>query len=464
MNAWKHRFTGPAGILQVLRVALPLMISTGTFSLVLFIDRTLLLWYDGSAMSASMAAGNLFWALICLPFGLASMTGAFVAQYVGAGQQEKIGRLLWQSVWFALGTAPFFLILAVLAPWMFRASNQPPDLIALESMYLRILLVGAVGSVLDTALSGFFSGTERTQTIMWCSIATAAMNVVLDVGLVFGIGPLPELGIVGAGIASAICFWFKAILFAALIWYQADESLYGFRCGRVFDFPLLKRLVFYGLPAGLQFVVESGGFTLIVLQIGSLGDIPLRATTMAINFNMIAFIPLIGLSVATSVLVGRHLTQSGPALAQQVVWSALSLALTYSLAWTAIYLLVPDTLLSLYRMGNIDSGSEASLALARGLLGFVAMYVLFDATQLILAGALRGAGDTWFVLLGTTACSATALSIGHYFEPSDTALRWWWWAITSWVWMLAVTMLLRFIQGRWRSIDMIGKRDVDLLP
>ncbi len=464
MNGWKRRFTGPAGIVPVLRVALPLMISTGTFSLVLFIDRTLLLWYDGSAMSASMAAGNLFWMLICLPFGLASMTGAFVAQYVGAGQHQKIGRLLWQAVWFALAPTPFFFTLAVLAPWMFRVTSQPPDLIPLESLYMRILLVGAVGSVLDTALSGFFSGTEQTQTIMWCSIATAILNVVLDVGLVFGIGPLPELGIVGAGIASAICFWFKALLFAGLIWYQADESLYGFRCGRVFDFRLLTRLLFYGLPAGLQFVVEAAGFTLIVLQIGSLGDLPLRATTMAINFNMIAFIPLIGLSVAASVLVGRHLTQSGPAMAQQVVWSALSLALTYSLAWATIYLLFPDLLLSLYRLGKIDGSSEAALALARGLLGFVAMYVLFDATQLILAGALRGAGDTWFVLLGTSACSATALSIGHLFEPTDDALRWWWWAITGWVWMLAVAMLLRFIQGRWRSIDMIGKRDVGPLP
>ena len=95
-------------IREVLQVAMPLMVSAGMFSLVLFADRTMLLWHDGESMSASMAAGNLFWVLVCLPVGVASMTGAIVSQYVGARQEERIGRFLWQSVWFSLLTAPVF--------------------------------------------------------------------------------------------------------------------------------------------------------------------------------------------------------------------------------------------------------------------------------------------------------------------------------------------------------------------
>ena len=103
-------------ILEVLRVALPLMVSAGTFSLVLFADRTLLLWFDGESMSASMAAGNLFWVLVCLPVGIASMTGAIVSQYVGANEEDQIGRFLWQSVWLSLLSLPI--------PW-FRGSRLP---------------------------------------------------------------------------------------------------------------------------------------------------------------------------------------------------------------------------------------------------------------------------------------------------------------------------------------------------
>ncbi|MEL7267767.1 MAG: hypothetical protein AAFP69_23565, partial [Planctomycetota bacterium] len=84
----QSRTDGPIGyresLRQVLHVALPLMVSTGTFSIVLFIDRTLLLGYgDGTAMTASMAAGNLFWTLLCIPIGIMSMSGAFVAQFIG---------------------------------------------------------------------------------------------------------------------------------------------------------------------------------------------------------------------------------------------------------------------------------------------------------------------------------------------------------------------------------------------
>ncbi|QDS93550.1 Multidrug resistance protein MdtK [Roseimaritima multifibrata] len=459
MNRIRAWFLGPAGVYQVLRLALPLIISTGTLSLVLFIDRTLLLRYEGAAMSAAMAAGNLYWTLVCLPFGLVSMTGAFVAQYVGSNQRHQVGKLLWQSIWFALATVPLFIALAIFTPWFFEVTGQPPELLRLETIYMRILLIGAVGSVIEMALSGFFSGIEKTQTVMWVSILSAILNIVLDVVLIFGWGPVPEMGIVGAGIASAISFWFKAILFAGLIWFQADDKIYAFRSGCVLDLPRLGRLLYYGLPAGLQFVVEGGGFTLIVLKIGALGDISLRATTMAVNFNMIAFIPLIGLSVATSVLVGRHLTESGPALAQRAVASALSIAVLYSATWASCYLLFPDQLLLLYRLLEMDSDSEAAIKLARGLLGFVAMYVLFDAIQLILAGALRGAGDTWFVLVGTGICSLSAILLGSYFQPESGLLNWWWWVITGWVWMLAMVMILRFLQGRWRSMDMVGKND-----
>lgn len=452
----------PAGIAALIRVALPLMISTGTFSLVLFIDRTLLLNFDGAAMSASMAAGNLFWALICLPVGIASMTGAFVGQYIGAGVPERVGRMLWQAIWMALGGVPFFAALAWAAPWLFQLAGQPESLVHLESIYLRILLLGAVGSVIDTALSGFFSGRGQTQVVMWVSIAASVLNVGLDLWFIFGAGPLPPLGIVGAGIASAICFWLKAFLFAGLIWFHRDQAAYGIRAGFGWEPKLLGRFLFYGFPAGLQFLVEAGGFTVIVLQIGALGDLPLRATTMAINFNMVAYIPLVGLAIATSVLVGRNLKEFGPDAAARVVRNAWVVAMVYSAAWAVVYLVFPDGLLSLYRVGRVEAASLEAVELARGLLWFVALYVLFDATQLMLASSLRGAGDTWFVLLGTLGCSALVIGLGVWAEPQDAeaGLRWWWTMITLWVWMLSIAMALRYFQGRWRSLDMAGTEEV----
>lgn len=442
-------------IREVLRIALPLMVSAGTFSLVLFADRTLLLWYDGESMSAAMAGGNLFWVLVCLPVGIASMTGAIVSQYVGAGEEDHIGRFLWQSVWFSLTTIPLFAIAAWFATPMFRATGQQEQLIGLQSTYLQLLMLGAVGIVIETSLSGFFSGTERTRTIMWVSVISGILNFLLDLVLIYGAGPVPGMGIAGAAIASVISFWFKAGCYGWLLLRPEFESRYQIRAGFTFDGAIFRNLLFYGFPTGLMYLTESGGFTVIVLRIGSIGDVPLRATTMAINFNMVAFIPLVGVSIAASVLVGRNLLQSGAARAAKSVYAAVIIGLIYSGVWLVIYLSIPDLLMSLYELNQNEAASQEAILIAKGLLKFVAIYVVLDATQLIVAGALRGAGDTWFVLLSGLVASAVALAVGFGFEPETDLLDWWWQMVAFWIWLLAMLMVARFLQGRWKKMRMV---------
>lgn len=452
-----------AEVKEVFQIALPLMISTGMFSLVLFVDRTLLLRYDGASMSAAMAGGNLFWVLVCLPVGIASMTGAIIGQYIGNGQEHRIGRFLWQSVWLSIAFAPVFAIVAAIAPWLFEVTGQPAELVSLESTYLRILMIGAVGNVLETALSGFFAGTERTAVIMWVSIASALINLVLDWALIFGMTvpglgfEIPPMGIAGAAIASVIAFWFKAIVYAFLLIRPTYQARYGLISGLGFDAKMLRNLFYFGFPTGLMYLNEAAAFTMMVLRIGSYGDIPLRATTMAFNFNMVAFIPLVGVSIAASVLVGRHLTESGPARATRSVCAALVIGLIYSIVWLTAYVAFPDTLMSLYEGQSKEEGSVEAIRLGSGLLKYVALYVVLDSVQLIIAGALRGAGDTWFVLVGGLSASAVALAIGFTWQPdpSGDGLNWWWTIIATWIWLLAVTMGLRFLGGKWKSMRMV---------
>jgi MATE family multidrug resistance protein len=255
--------------------------------------------------------------------------------------------------------------------------------------------------------------------------------------------------------ASVISFWFKAACYSWLLLRPKYESQYRIRAGFGFDAQRIRNILFYGFPTGLMYLTESGGFTVIVLRIGNIGDVPLRATTMAINFNMVAFIPLVGVSIATSVLVGRHLLESGPARAARSVYAAIIIGLLYSGGWVTAYLVAPDWLMSLYELNQNGEASVQAIAIAKGLLKFVAIYVVLDATQLIVAGALRGAGDTWFVLLSGLAASAVALTIGFIWEPETGLLNWWWWMVTLWIWTLATLMLLRFLQGRWKRMRMV---------
>lgn len=440
---------------EVFRVALPLMISAGTFSLVLFADRTLLLYHDGPSMSASMAGGAIFWALSCFPVGIVSMTGAIVGQHIGADEEDRIGRLMWQAVWLSLAIVPWFALAALNADSIFRLTGQPEELIGLESTYLKFLMIGAVGLVLESALGGFFAGTEKTGVIMWISVASGVLNLLLDVILIFGFGPIPSMGIAGAAIASSVSFWFKAVVYAVLLLRYQPESVYKMRAGFGLDLHVFRNLMFFGIPTGFMYLIESGGFTVILLRIGNLGDIPLRATTMAINFNMVAFIPLMGVSIAASVLVGKHLLQSGAARAARSAYAALAIGLVYSMTWLVAYLAIPDTLLSLYDSTQTTSDTREAIDLARGLLKFVAIYVVLDAVQIIFAGSLRGAGDTWFVMLSGLIASAVALMVGFIWEPTGDTLHWWWYMIAFWIWLLATLLAARFFQGSWKKMRMV---------
>lgn len=442
------------------------MVSTGCLSIVLFADRTLLLRYDASTMSAAMTGGNLFWSMLCLPLGIASMTGAFVSQYVGVGRPERIGRLLWQAIFLALMTIPVWIMVAWNVEPFLRWTGQPESLLELESLYLRTLAWGAPAAIIEAALSGFFSGTHRTTVVMWTNISSATLNLLLNVPFIFGWGIIPEMGIFGAGLATVISFWFKAAVYAILLSKRNIRMPFGFVDGMTWDASLFRRLLFYGLPAGFQSLIEAGAFTAIVLQIGQLGDAPLQATTMAINFNMIAFVPLIGISIASSVLVGQHLTQSGAAIAKRAVFTSVSIGLAYSAAWGLLYLLTPDLLISLYETTSqteaIDGSvtqpvnTAAAIEMAKTLLRFVAAYVLFDSIQLVLAGALRGAGDTWFVLSATATASLCALAFGWLFEPDPGSAYYWWAVMTIWIWLLAGLMTLRFARGRWQEKRLVS--------
>ncbi len=233
------------------------------------------------------------------------------------------------------------------------------------------------------------------------------------------------------------------------------NPIYKLRAGFGFDARVFGNLLFFGFPTGLMYLIESAGFTVILLRIGSLGDIPLRATTMAINFNMIAFIPLMGVSIAASVLVGKHLLQSGAARAAKSAYAALVIGLIYSLTWLIAYLAIPDVLLSLYESTQTTPETKEAIGLARGLLKFVAIYVVLDAAQIIFAGSLRGAGDTWFVMLRRLTASAVAIFIGfavgtNWRHPALVVVH------DRILDLVAGTLLAaRFIQGGWKKMRMV---------
>ena len=421
-----------------------------------FVDRLFLCRYSIDAMAASLPAGMLHFSLLCFPLGVAAYVNTFVAQYQGAGRPGRIGVAVWQGVWIGVITIPVFLATIPLAPAVFRFAGHTPDVAALEATYYQVLAFGAGGNVIAAALSSFFTGRGETRVVMVVSCATSLLNVVLDYAWIFGRFGFPAMGIAGAGIATAVSQWCGAVLYWRLMERAEYREVYQLRTGRRFDRTLFARLLRYGGPNGLQMLIEVFGFTLFLLLVGRLGGGAMAATTLAFNVNSVAFVPMLGMGVAVATIVGHQLGRDRPNMAARATWTALWMAMAYMGGFAVLYVVVPD----LFLIGHAAWVAPEQFAALRDqtvvLLRFVAAYCLFDALNLTFVSAIKGAGDTRFVLLANLVLTPTpVLAAWAGIAWFDWGLIWCWVVLTGWVVALGLTFMTRFLQGRWRTMRVI---------
>ncbi len=161
----------PGSLRELVRVALPLVISSGSASLMYVMDRIFLTRYSADAMAATLPAGMLHWMLVSLPFGTAGYVNAFVAQYSGAGEPRRIGAVLWQGIYFAFLAGLVLLAIVPLAPAIFVWFNHAPEIRRLETEFFSVLCYGAFPLLLENTLACFWSGRGKTRMIMCVNVA-----------------------------------------------------------------------------------------------------------------------------------------------------------------------------------------------------------------------------------------------------------------------------------------------------
>ncbi len=447
-------------------MALPLIVSSGSLSLMHVVDRMMLTWLDVNALAAAMPAGMFHWTALGFPMGVAVYTNTFIAQYHGSGRKERVAASLWQGVWLALAFGAILLSSAPFLSRLFVTLGHSPEVTRLEIEYFSVLCWGSAPMLLAITLSTFFSGRGQTRVVMYVDIAISLLNAVLARVFIFGWGPIPQLGIRGAAAATVSANIAGCLAFAYMIRRVNREERYPFREQCRFDGELIRRMLRFGLPNGIQMLVDIAGYLMLVLFIGKLGTIELAATNLAFNLNALAFIPMLGLGTAVLTLVGRRIGEKRADLAEKSVWRALALAVSYVTLFAVVYLTVPDVLLKPYAAAPVQPtvglSAEEVLAFQREhppfeevrpvvvkLLYFVAMYSVFDALAVIFGNAIRGAGDTRFSLIYTFLCGWFLMVIPSLLAVRYAAQPLWacWWAVTANIAVLGTGLGLRFIGG-----------------
>ncbi|MCR9291341.1 MAG: MATE family efflux transporter [bacterium] len=448
-NGW-HSVEGPG---PLLRIAVPLMISAGFVSLTLFTDRTLLYWHSEESASAAMGGGALYWAIICLPTGLLGYMSTFVSQYRGAKHFERIGSAYQHFMAVAWCIVPLLVVGILLSRSIFIWAGHSTALAQLESTYLSILLVGGISVLFYSVQSGLLTGQGRTPTVLAIDALATVVNLALNFVLIFGFGPIPELGLMGAAIATSVSFWLKIPIANWTI--RRDPTLRGdylVMQKHAWEFDMIRRVFVYGAPAGMQMLAEAGCFSIIMLQVGRLGELQMAATTLALGLNVLAFVPMIGLGIGVGVLVGQRLTEGRLDLAKKTVLWALSITVVYTGFFAGLLGLAPEAMTAVYGWGTTAERFETIRPMLIPLLRIIAVYCILDGLQIVFVGAIKGAGDTWFVLLATSVISASAVLLGNLIQSwQGPSLQLWWYVIAGWVAAMGTAFFLRYWSGRWES-------------
>ena len=439
----------------MLALAGPMVISTVSFTVMTFIDRMFLTHYSLDAVAAAMPSAMLQFTVISFPLGVASYVNTFVAQYQGAGRRRQIGPIVWQGVWIGLAAIPLLLLTTPFAHFYFHHAGHDPAVVVDEIAYYDVLIYGSGAVILAPALSSFFTGRGETRVVMVVDICAATLNGVLAWMWIFGHCGFPSMGIAGAGIATVCAEWARVIGYAALM-ARPRYRVYHLLAGWRIRCDVMRRLWTFAAPGGLQMLVECGSFTLFITLVGGLGKLPQAATMLAFNVNSVAWVPMMGVGLAVSTLVGQQLGANRPELAARAAWTAFILAMIFMCTMSMFYLFVPDWFL----MGHAAGMDPAAFAPLRDwivvLLRFVSAYCIFDALNVVFMSAIRGAGDTRFVFctaLGTSLLPLSLAWIGiHYLGQG---LLWCWTLITCWVLSAGFIYLARFLQGKWRAMRVI---------
>lgn len=443
---------------SVIRVSTPLVLSMGATTVMEFTDRVFLGNYALDALAASTPAGITAFLFTAFFLGTAGYVNVFIAQYTGAGNAAGVSASLWQGIYFSILGALVMAGLSLTARPLFSLIGHPAEIQALEVAYFRILSLGSGASIIGTTLSCFFSGRGLTRTVMLIHMAGTLFNIPLDYALINGLWGMPELGIRGAGMATVAAWCFIAAGFALLVFSREHDRVFRVRQNHRFRPEMFMRLMKYGLPGGMQFFMDILVFTFFILMVGRLGTTELAVTNLVMSINALSYMPMFGLSIGISTLVGQAMGSRQPDDAAAVTRATVHIAVSYVSLLILLFLVCPEPLIRLF-LPETTPPPEMERLLRTGtvLLRFVSAYLLFDSLVIVYTGALKGAGDSRFVMFAVAGIGLLFLFLPVWIGVGFFGMGLYgvWSCITVYLMILYVIVGLRYRSGTWKEITMI---------
>jgi MATE family multidrug resistance protein len=441
---------------ELLDLALPMVVSQGSFAVMVFCDRLFLSLLGPEYMSAAMGGGVASFFSTSLFIGVMAYANALVAQYYGAGEFHKCPRVVTQGYIMALGCLPPIALIALAVYHLFGAIGHPPEQLALERVYYLILMLGCFFNLGKACIASYFSGIGRTRVVMIADVLGMLLNIPLSYTLIFGKLGMPELGIAGAAWGTVIATAFSLLVFGLFYFSRVHRNQFAVLAAFRFDRGIMGRYIRLGFPSGFELFMNVATFNLFILMFQSYGIAYGAAAAIVFNWDMVSFVPMIGLNIAVISLIGRYVGAGDMTRANGVIAAGFKLALGYSATLALLFVVFRVNLINVFA----GSGADFSTILDIGSFMMVglACYMMADASILISGGVLRGAGDTRWLMV-TSISLHWLMLIAQYFIilVYDMDPRVSWVALVAMIIIIALVYLGRLVSGVWRAPERLAR-------
>lgn len=378
---------------KILALASPLAAAQIAQMLMNLTDSVVMGRIDVDSLAAGSLGGNFSFMLIIMVQGLTMSIQPLIAQARGAGDTGIASRTIVAGLLVAIVASVPLIVVLTQIDHVLLALGEPEPIARLTLRYVLAFAWAVPPSLLLAVVRNYLLAIERPRSTMIMTVIACLANGVLAWALVFGHLGLPAFGLAGSGYATAIVWWLSL---AALIGYAARAQLIPAGI-----FALSAKEIRIGLAAVLKIgwpiagvmIVEVGLFAASSLLMGYFGAVALAAHQICLGITSLTFMVPLSIGQAATVRVGFHIGAGSPVHARAAGFMALAMGIAFTFFSAAALVLCTDPVFSLYLDAN-DPQRDAVLAIGGPLILVAAAFQLFDGTQAVASGALRGLKDS----------------------------------------------------------------------
>ncbi len=433
----------------VLMLAVPVIIEMALQSTVGIADVAMVGQLSPAAIAAVGLSNQVYMLALTVFAAVRTGTTVLVARLVGAGDVPGANRAARQSLLLSLAIALVLAAVGLMFPAAgLRMLGAGEDVVTVGIGYMRWKAISVIFAILVMTATGILRGCGDTLTSMYANVTINVTNIALNWVFIFGNLGMPAMGAAGAGFATMVARGAGAVIMMYVLMRGKASVHVKFRDDNHIDWPIMRRVLNVGLPAAMEELMMRGAQIFFTMIITSLGTYMYAAHQIALRAESLAFMPGMGFAVAATTLVGQNLGAKQPGIARKAGWLTIWLCIgMMSAIGLLLYIFaVPLT-------GFFTPEPEVIAAGSR-VLRIMALAMPFMAVARVAAGALRGAGDTKYVMWGTgISIWAARLGLAFIFvRLFDWGLVGAWLGMTADQIVRAAFFGIRYYSNKWQHI------------